>query len=82
MALTKMVDGQTIDCTPEEEAEILAQWAANEEKAKPTEYIRQRVPAYGSIGDQLDMMYWDKVNGTNKWQEFIAGIKAKYPKPS
>ena len=26
------------------------------------------------------MLYWDKVNGTNTWQEKIAEIKAKYPK--
>lgn len=28
MALTKVVDGVTVDCTAEEEAAILAQWAA------------------------------------------------------
>lgn len=50
----------------------------------PTEpeksYIEKRVAAYPSIPDQLDMIYWDKVNGTNLWQQKIAEIKAKYPK--
>ena len=43
-------------------------------------YAEKRVAEYPSVGDQLDMIYWDKVNGTNLWQEKIAEIKAKYPK--
>ena len=50
----------------------------------PTEpeksYVEKRQAEYPSIGDQLDLIYWDKVNGTNLWQEKIAEIKAKYPK--
>ena len=43
-------------------------------------YHVQRAEAYPPITDQLDMIYWDKVNGTNLWQEKIAEIKRKYPK--
>lgn len=43
-------------------------------------YVEKRLAEYPSISDQLDMIYWDKVNGTNLWQEKIAEIKAKYPK--
>jgi hypothetical protein len=43
-------------------------------------YVEKRLAEYPSISDQLDMMYWDRVNGTNLWQETIAEIKAKYPK--
>lgn len=46
---------------------------------EPT-YAEKRAMEYPSIQDQLDMLYWDKVNGTNTWQEKIAEIKAKYPK--
>ena len=46
---------------------------------EPT-YVEKRMAEYPSITDQLDMIYWDKVNGTNLWQEKIAAIKAKYPK--
>ncbi len=35
---------------------------------------------YPSIHEQLDMLYWDKVNDTNKWQEAIAAVKAKHLK--
>lgn len=43
-------------------------------------YAQKRAREYPAIGEQLDMIYWDKVNGTNLWQEKIAEIKAKYPK--
>ena len=43
-------------------------------------YTEKRLAEYPSIGDQLDMIYWDKVNNTNLWQDKIAEIKAKYPK--
>ena len=44
-------------------------------------YIQARQEGYGSIADQLDMQYWDAVNGTNKWQEAVAKVKADNPKP-
>lgn len=31
--------------------------------------------------NQYDLMYYDKVNGTNTWGEAIEAIKSKYPKP-
>ena len=43
-------------------------------------YSELRQAEYPSLQDQLDMIYWDKVNGTNTWQETITSIKAKYPK--
>lgn len=43
-------------------------------------YLELRINAYPPYGDQLGMMYDDKVNGTNTWVEAIAAIKAKYPK--
>ena len=43
-------------------------------------YQRDRATEYPSIEDQLDMQYWDKVNGTSTWQEKINEIKNKYPK--
>lgn len=43
-------------------------------------YIEKRLAEYPSLSDQLDMIYWDKVNSTNLWQDKITEIKAKYPK--
>ena len=41
-------------------------------------YQRDRV--YPSMADQLDMQYWDKVNGTTTWQTAIAKVKSDNPK--
>lgn len=43
-------------------------------------YAEKRLAEYPAISDQLDMIYWDKVNGTNLWEEKIKEIKLKYPK--
>lgn len=43
-------------------------------------YAEKRAAEYPSIGEQLDMLYWDKNNNTNNWSEAIAAVKAKYPK--
>ena len=48
-------------------------------KPEPT-YVEQRLSEYPSVTEQLDMIYWDKVNSTNRWQEMITEIKNKYPK--
>ena len=45
-------------------------------------YIEARQQAYGSVQDQLDMQYWDSVNGTTLWADHIAQVKADYPKPA
>tara|TARA_R100001079_G_C4385903_1_gene125170 strand:- start:350 stop:652 length:303 start_codon:yes stop_codon:yes gene_type:complete len=44
-------------------------------------YIDARQEAYGSIADQLDMQYWDGVNGTTNWADHIAKVKSDNPKP-
>lgn len=44
-------------------------------------YAEQRMSEYLSFGDQLDMIYWDKINGTTDWLDLISEIKVKYPKP-
>ena len=45
------------------------------------QYQRDRQQAYPSIGEQLDMQYWDAVNGTTTWKDAIAQVKADNPKP-
>jgi hypothetical protein len=44
------------------------------------QYKRQRATVYPSIQEQLDMQYWDKVNGTTTWQDAIAKVKTDIPK--
>ena len=44
-------------------------------------FVENRQDAYGSIADQLDMQYWDSVNGTTTWKDHIAQVKSDNPKP-
>jgi hypothetical protein len=44
-------------------------------------YQRGRAAAYPSLAEQMDMQYWDSVNGTTVWADTIAAIKAAHPKP-
>ena len=50
------------------------------EHIKIETYKDKRAKDYPSIQEQLDMQYWDKINGTNKWQQAINAVKQKYPK--
>ena len=54
-----------------------------EEKAEydANQYQRDRATAYPSIQEQLDMQYWDSVNGTTTWKDAVAKVKSNNPKP-
>ena len=60
--------------------EISINWTQVNAWTDPEQYKLDRANEYPSIQEQLDMQYWDKVNGTNTWQETIDAIKTKYPK--
>ena len=63
------------------EAEVLAEAARLQAEWDNAQYRRDRVQAYPRIQDQLDMIYWDQVNGTTTWQDAIDAVKQQYPKP-
>ena len=50
-------------------------------KIAEIEVLEARKNAYASIPDQLDMQYWDNVNGTTTWKDHIAKVKSDNPKP-
>ena len=62
-----------------------AQLDALETEAQAEENLQNilnaRATAYPSIQEQLDMQYWDKVNGTTNWEDAIAKVKLDNPKP-
>ena len=66
--------------TPIPANEILAKQQELIAEYNSNKYQRDRAKDYPSIQDQLDMQYWDKINGTNKWQQAINAVKQKYPK--
>ena len=63
---------EVVDWTPEQLA------AHAEAEANAYKYLREA--AYPSIGDQLDMQYWDGVNDTTTWADAITKVKADNPK--
>ena len=56
--------------------------SAVQAKINANAYKEQRAMAYASIAEQLDMQYWDRVNGTSTWKEHIDAVKAAHPKPT
>jgi len=45
-------------------------------------YKTARQQAYGSWQQQMDMQFWDSVNGTTLWADHIAQVKSDNPKPA
>jgi len=66
--------------TPISTNQILAKQQELIAEYNSKQYQRDRAKAYPSIQEQLDMQYWDKVNGTSNWQNAINAVKAQYPK--
>ena len=42
----------------------------------------ERKVAYGDIGEQLDMMYKDTLDGGTRWKDHVANVKATTPAPA
>ena len=71
---------ETIVATDINENEVNINWSEVNSWTDPNEYKYKRAEEYPSIQDQLDMQYWDKVNGTTNWQDAIAKVKSDNPK--
>ena len=66
--------------TPISKADIEAKMVELQAEYDANQYQRDRATAYPSIQEQLDMQYWDKVNGTTNWEDAIAKVKSDNPK--
>jgi len=66
--------------TPISKADIEAKMTELQADYDANQYQRDRATAYPSIQEQLDMQYWDKVNGTTNWEDAIAKVKSDNPK--
>jgi len=64
--------------TPISKADIEAKMLELQADYDAKQYQRDRV--YPSIQEQLDMQYWDSVNGTTTWNDTITKIKTDNPK--
>ena len=65
--------------TPISKADIEAKMVEVQADYDAKQYQRDRV--YPSIKEQLDMQYWDSVNGTTTWKDAVAKVKVDNPKP-
>ena len=46
------------------------------------EYKQKREDSYPDWKSQMDMQYWDSINGTTTWKDAIAKVKSDNPKAS
>ena len=67
--------------TQPSDSEINAEITRLQTEYNNKKYQRDRAAAYDPIKEQLDQLYWDKKNGTNKWVEAIDKVKSDNPKP-
>jgi len=81
------VDGDDINSitwdngtTPIPKADIEAKMVELQAEYDANQYQKDRATAYPTIQDQLDMQYWDNINGTTTWEDAIAKVKADNPK--
>lgn len=79
--MEKMVNGKVVKLTKEEVKAIKKQWKESDKEKKDNQWLQDRIAAYPPIAEQLDIQYWDSVNGTTVWADTIEQIKKDYPKP-
>ena len=78
----KQVNNERLPISDDDFEQMVVDCANSKFNEQEFGYIQARQEAYGSIADQLDMMYWDNVNGTTTWKDHIAQVKSDNPKPS
>ena len=60
--------------------ELNTAWAILTLEININKYKEDRANAHIPIAEQLDMQYWDIINETTNWKDYVANIKATYPK--
>ena len=75
-------DGDTYEAWDKDGNAITVDKAAVDAEYAKQDYIEKREIAYPTIEEQMDMQYWDSVNGTTTWKDAIAKVKSDNPKPS
>ena len=85
MDLYKQVNGKRVKLSEEEIKKLQAEWDANALEQAKTQYIHDRLAAYPSAGEQLDLLYHAMSKGeipvATEWFNLIKQIKEENPKP-
>ena len=82
MGRHKTINGIQVPLTAEEETARDAEETAEAAYKAANAYKTARRTAYPTVEEQMDMQYWDSVNGTTTWKDAIAKVKSDNPKPS
>ena len=72
------INGKLVELSEAEKQAIVDEW--NNPVDNRT-YAEKRAEAYASIAEQLDMQYWDSVNGSRTWLDHVESVKDAHPKP-
>ena len=80
--VTKDLDTNVYKAYDKDNKEITIDMSAVDAEFTKQDYQNKRISEYPSIQNQLDMQYWDAVNGTTNWKDAIAKVKSDNPKPS
>ena len=78
----KQVNNERLPISDDDFEQMVVDCANSKFDQQENGYKSARQEAYGSIANQLDMQYWDLVNGTTTWKDHIAQVKTDNPKPS
>ena len=77
----KQVNNERLEFTEADYDQAIVDLANSKFDQQENGYKQARQEAYGSIADQLDMIYWDGKNSTTTFQDHIDAVKAAHPKP-
>jgi len=77
----KQVNNERLEFTEADYDQAIVDLANSKFDQQENGYKTARQEAYGSWQQQMDMQYWDGVNGTTIWADHIAQVKANNPKP-
>jgi hypothetical protein len=69
-----------IVATDKDGNEVSINWTLVNSWTDPDTYKYNREAEYPSWQEQMDMQYWDNVNGTTTWKDAIAKVKSDNPK--
>jgi hypothetical protein len=78
----KQVNNERLPISDDDFEQMVVDCANSKFDQQENGYKEARQEAYGSWQQQMDMQYWDSVNGTTFWADHIAQVKADYPKPA
>jgi len=77
----KQVNNERLPISDDDFEQMVIDCANSKFDEQENGYKTARQEAYGSIADQLDMIYWDGKNSTTTFQDHIDAVKAAHPKP-